>query len=153
MAKKKKKDDESSEPKEKKTGLFDLLSYITEQKKPWNDLTIEEQKAFSPYIINRFLSMDLFLCEAINDLQKYTLLIDKKDCYNLYLNLLPQQRFYLKYVKSSVEIPEKDINCLKRYFNCSQFEAEDYFITLSNTEEGLNTLDLIKNNYIYSKEV
>jgi len=152
MAKKKKSTSEES-PKEKKsnTSLFDLISYLTDQKKPWSELTIEEQKAFSPYMINRFLSMDLNLTEAINDLQKYTLIIEKKEAYNLLFNLLPPQRFFLKYIKAEKELPDKEVNLIIKYFSVSKYEAEDYYITLSMTEEGKQIIEDIKQNYIYEK--
>ena len=154
MAKSKKKKLEKEipeEPKEKKPGIFDLISYLTDQKKPWDQLTLEEQKLFNPYMINRFFSMELGLIEAINDLQKYTLIIDKKEVYNLYLALLPQQRFYLKYIKATKEIPERDVNILIRHFSVSRSEAEEYYLTLTKTEEGEETLDEIKQNYVFEK--
>ena len=38
--------------------IFDWVNQILVYKKPWDSFTVEEQKKFSPFIINRFLSMD-----------------------------------------------------------------------------------------------
>ena len=151
---KKKESVEEEEKKEeeknkefKKNILFNLLSYLTYQKKPWEELHPEEQKAFNPFIINRFLSMDIGLLEFVNYLQKYTLIIDKKEVYKLYLNMIPQEKFFFKYVKPETELPEKDINVLVKYFSISTTEAEDHLITLNKTDEGREILKNLKRNY------
>ena len=38
--------------------LFDHLANITWKKKPWSELTESDQKSFTPYLINRWLSMN-----------------------------------------------------------------------------------------------
>ena len=43
--------------KEKKapaTSLFDYLSWLTDNKKVWEDLTREEQKGFNVFIVNHY---------------------------------------------------------------------------------------------------
>jgi hypothetical protein len=138
------------EKKEPKTSLFDIISYLTNKKKPWKELTIDEQKTFNPYMINRFLSMDLYLCDAINQLQKYTInSMDKKDVYTLYFYLLPKQSFYLKYIKSKNEIPEKDLEILVKYYKLSRRECEDYYLILNKDSEGKQRLEQIKENFAY----
>lgn len=145
-----KKTKTDDKPKEKKVGIFDIISYLTYDKKPWDKLTVEEKKMFEPYMINRFLSMDLFLVEAINELQKYTLsAMDKKDVYTLYYNLLPSQKFYLKYVKPNIEIPDSDLKLLCKYYNISIREAEDYYLILNKDDIGREKLQWIKDSYIY----
>lgn len=154
MAKgRKPKNSEDTTSKEKKASIFDLISFITDQKKPWDSLSEAEQKEFNPYMINRFLSMDLFLTEAINDLQKYTVgVLSKKDVYNLYLHFLPQQRFYLKYIKSKAEVSKEDIYYLSLYYNVTDLQAEDYYFVLNKDDEGKAHLEFIKSNYHYDKK-
>lgn len=145
-----KKVDDVNKVKEKKSTLFDLIAYITYKKKPWEELTIEEQKLFNVFMINRFLSMDLYLCEAINQLQQYTLnCMNKKDVYKLYFHLLPTQRFDLRYIKSKNEIPQKDLDLLKKYFKLSSRECEDYWLIFNKDEEGKKELENIKDNFVY----
>ena len=153
MGRKKKIEDEDNDKKEKKTSLFDIISYLTDKKKPWSELSIEEQKLFNVYMINRFLSMDLYLCEAINQLQQYTLnCMDKKDVYNLYFYLLPKQRFYLKYIKSKNEIPEKDLDLLMKYYKLSRRECEDYYFILNKDGEGRKKIEQIRDNFAYENK-
>jgi len=148
---KKKKDVvEDSEPKKKKPTLFDVIGYLTHNKKKWNDLTIEEQKVFNPYMVNRFLSMDLYLIEALNDLQKYTLnCLEKQDVYNLFYHLLPDDKLYLKYIKPQIEIPERELELLVRYFKVSERECEDYWVILNKSDEGKEFIKKLISSYQY----
>lgn len=151
-AKKTKEPKEAIDTGEKKSSIFDFISFLTDKKKPWSELTTEEQKLFNPYMINRFLSMDLFLLEAVNELQKYTVgSMEKQDVYSLYYHFLPKQRFFLKYIKSQKEAPEKEINMLIKYFNVSRRECEEYYQILSNNEKGQELLTEIKRNFQYVK--
>lgn len=138
--------------KEKKTSLFDMISFITDQKKPWDSLSDEEQKLFNPYMMNRFLSMDMFLIEAINELQKYTVgVMNKKDVYNLFLHYIPKQKYYLKYLRPVIDIPAEDLKYISLYYNVSEREAEDYYFILIKDEVGKEHLESIKNSYHYDK--
>ena len=69
-------------------------------KKPWDSFNEEEQKKFSPFIINRFLSMDTEFIEAVNMFQKYSVgTLESKDVYEFYRNLLPKGKRFNKYIK------------------------------------------------------
>lgn len=130
--------------------IFDLISFLTDKKKKWDELSPAARKMYSPFMVNRFLSMDLYLVDAINQIQTITLSsMDKGDIWNLYYHLLPKQKFYLKYVKPANEVPEKDILALKKYFGVSKRECEDYWLILNKSSKGLQRLTEIKNNYIY----
>ena len=84
--------------------IFDHLANITWKKTTWNSLNESSQKSFSPYLINRWLSMRMELIEIINQLQKYTIgLLSHKDTYRLYHGLLPAQRTFAKYIKGKKE--------------------------------------------------
>ena len=45
-----------AEEKEKSIGLFDVLNMIEGQKLPWDKLPDEYKKAYSQFMINRFVS-------------------------------------------------------------------------------------------------
>ena len=55
--------------------IFDWVNQILVHKKHWNDFTEDEQKKFSPFIINRFLSMDKEFIAIVNFFQKYAIFI------------------------------------------------------------------------------
>src|SRR6201986_1771565 len=104
------------EQKENKPTLFSLIDKLTIKKCKWNSLILEEQKLFNPFMINRFLSMDLDLLEAINIIQRYNMKIDKQDCWALLCQLLPSKKLYLKYIKSNKEITDKELYYLAKEY-------------------------------------
>ena len=53
--------------------LFDHLANITWKKKPWSELSESDQKSFTPYLINRWLSMNPDYIEIVDMFQQYTI--------------------------------------------------------------------------------
>ena len=53
--------------------IFDWVNQILVTKRPWDSFKEDEQKKFSPFIINRFLSMDKDFIEVVNLFQKYSI--------------------------------------------------------------------------------
>ena len=45
--------------------IFDWVNQLLVHKKHWNEFTEDEQKKFSPFIINRWLSMDKDFIEVV----------------------------------------------------------------------------------------
>lgn len=80
---------------------FDFLKDLTERKTPWNKLSEMDKKAFSPYLINLFLSMNPDLLEFVNDMQRYTIgRMSPKQVYQLYYDFLPKMKLpYHKFIK------------------------------------------------------
>ena len=72
--------------------LFDHLANITWKKKPWSELSETDQKSFSPYLINRWLSMNINYIELVDMFQQYTIgPLNKKHVYELYFDFMPKQ--------------------------------------------------------------
>ena len=73
--------------------IFDHLANITWKKTNWNKLDEASQKSFSPYLINRWLSMNPNYIEIVDMFQQYTIgPLSKKHVYQLYLDFLPKQK-------------------------------------------------------------
>jgi hypothetical protein len=53
--------------------IFDFVDGVTSKKKEWSKWSETDQKKFSPFIVNRWLSMRQDLTEFINELQTYTI--------------------------------------------------------------------------------
>ena len=71
--------------------IFDHLAGITHKKTKWDDLTEADQKSFSPYLINRWLSMAPELIEIVDMFQHYTIgPLTKEHVYKLYYDILPK---------------------------------------------------------------
>ena len=121
--------------------IFDLLSCLFEHKTKWDDLSELDQKQFSPYMINRFISMDPNYIETVNYLQQYTLNgMRPKEVYNLYLNLLPKKKFWSKYIKSKNEgdskISTKLIEFIAKEQKWSTTETYDNLAFIYDAENG-----------------
>ena len=73
---------------EKAKTIFDHLSGITDKKTPWDKLSEVDRKSFSPYMINRWLSMNPNYLDLVNELQQYTIgQLDARETYTLYYEI------------------------------------------------------------------
>lgn len=139
--------------KPKTLSIIDFIKFLTTDKKKWEELSIQDQKAFQPYIVNRWLSMDLYLCEAINELQQYTIGMDKDVVWRLLYEVLPKQRVQINYIKAKKEnsFTENELDCFKKYFFVSERECEEYLDFLKKYPEGNLEIERICNNFIENK--
>ena len=109
--------------------IFDFINGMTHEKKEWSKYTETDHKKFSPFIVNRWLSMRMELIEIINQLQKYTIgLLTPRDTYRLYYGLLPAQRTFAKYIKGKKEdkYDKQLVSQIADHYLISQSEAIDY---------------------------
>ena len=107
--------------------LFDWLNQILLHKKKWEDFSETEQKTFNTFMINRFLSMSSDFVDAVNICQEHTFQMEDKDVYNLYKNLIPKQKKFLRYIKGKKDkYPKKLLKFLAEHFQISQREITDY---------------------------
>lgn len=131
----------------KTASIIDFINYLTVEKKPWDQLTETDKKAFSPFMINRWLSMSMDYVELVAMLQKYTMtVLDKEMVYRLYLDLLPKQKIYLKYIKKETSKDYQDglVELLKDYYLISRKDAIQYLDIYFSTVDRKNELkDLI----------
>lgn len=130
----------------KSKSIFDLLSCIFEHKTKWEDLSEMDQKQFSPYMINRFISMDPVYIGTVNYLQQYTLNgMSPREVYKLYLDLLPKKKFWSKYIKSKSESDEKISTRLIEFVSKQeQWSTSETYENLLFVFESTNGVQLIK---------
>jgi len=116
--------------------IFDWLNQITYNKKEWDTFSEEDHKSFSTFIINRFLSMNKEWIEIVNMLQQYTIGMESKDVYNLYKNLIPREKKFLRYIKGKRNKKyNKDLTkILCNYFECSKLQVLEYIDLLPKHE-------------------
>ena len=117
--------------------IFQHLSGIKEKKDSWESLSDMDKKSFSPFIINRWLSMNLDFLPIVNELQKYTIgTLSARDTYKLYLDFLPKRKTFDKYIKGKKTSKYgKDVLCyLSSWYGVSQREVVDYLDILSKEE-------------------
>ena len=117
--------------------IFDWINEILVNKKPWDSFGESDQKAFSPFIINRWLSMDEEFIEVVNYFQKYAIgTLEPREVYKWYSDFLPVGKRFNKYIKSKNKKKYDpilvDIVC--RYFECSEQQVGEY-LELIHKEE------------------
>ena len=126
-------------PKVKRKNLFDHINAITSQQHSnyWDEITDEDKKSWSNYMIHRFLSMKMEWIELVNEIQKYNL--QPKELYKLYTNVLPKGKQWLKYIKrrNQMDYPNWLINIVTNHEEISKKEAIEYIDMLMLTEGGM----------------
>ena len=117
--------------------IFDHLSNITDKKTPWESLSAEDKKAFVPYLINRWLSMNPDFIEVVNEFQHLTIgVLSPAETYKLYLNVLPKKKTFSKYTKSkkAAKYNSDLLELLSKHFMVSELEIQDYLDILSKEQ-------------------
>ena len=106
--------------------IFDWLNEISYNKSDWSSFSKEDQDAFNPYIINRFISMKPNYIDIVNLIQKYTL--PKKSLYNYYCKLIPKRKTFFRYIKAKkTSLNEDLINILSKHLKLSKREIIDSY--------------------------
>ena len=113
----------------KSATIFDFINGITHQKKRWEEWSDMDRKAFSPYMINRWLSMRMELIEVINELQKYTIgILSPANVYKLYHGFLPSSKAFAKYIKGKKEekYDSEMISLVAKHYQVNSRDAREY---------------------------
>jgi hypothetical protein len=139
----------------KARNIFEHISGITDKKTPWDVLSDADKKSFTPYIINRWLSMNIDFIELVNELQRYTIGgVSAEETYKLYYDILPKQKQFNKYIKGKKADKYNPalVELLSMHFLVSEKEAMEYIDMYQDT--SLNTLkEIIKKYGKTDKEV
>ena len=117
--------------------IFNWINEILVSKKHWDDFTEDEQKKFSPFIINRWLSMDKDFLEIVNFFQKYSIgTLEPREVYKWYCNMLPKGKRFNKYIKGKKDKKYNTelIDIMVRHFECSKSQVKDYLDLIAKNE-------------------
>lgn len=117
--------------------IFDFIDGLTHKKKEWSKWSESDQKKFSVFIVNRWLSMRMEFTELVNEFQTYTIgVLRPQETYRLYHEFLPASKGFAKYIKGKSEDKyEKDLVAqFAEHYQVSKSEAADY-IDLMNKEQ------------------
>mgnify|MGYP005830397639 FL=1 len=111
----------------KRKNLFDHINAITSRQHSnyWDEISDEDKKSWSNYMVNRFLSMKMEWIEFVNEVQKYPL--KQKELYKVYTDILPKKRQWLKYIKGDKEMkyPNWVYEIVAKHLQISLREASD----------------------------
>lgn len=105
--------------------IFGHLNNITEDKRFWHQLSVQEQKTANIYLLNRFISMKYDYIGIVNEIQNLN--APPSYVYNLYISIIPKQKTFFKYLKKSIkEIKGDDLEIISKVFEVSEREAKEY---------------------------
>jgi hypothetical protein len=140
----------------KAKSLFDHIKQITDYQKPnyWNEISDEDKKSWSNYMVNRFLSMKMDWIDIVNEVQKYNL--EPEMLYKLYTNIFPKGRQWLKYIKGDkkMKYPKWVYELVAKHLRISLREASDAVDIYEMTAGGQTELAEILYKYgIEEKEI
>ncbi len=131
--------------------LFDHIKAITTEQDPkyFDNLSEEDKKSWSNFMINRFLSMNPEWVELIATILPLTQTLEPKDMYKLYINAIPKGRYFLKYMKGKSAEKYEDfvVQLLKKEYDCSENQAIEYLDILYATREGRENIKYICEKY------
>ena len=123
---------------------FDHIKNLHTKKRTWDNFNDEEKKSFNIYIINKALSMNPNYLNIVNMVQKYTNnMLEPKEVFNLYYNLLPNKFRFYKWIKGTKDKNKEKYQILAEHFKCSSRETKDY-IKLLDKKQINNILKLYK---------
>ena len=117
--------------------IFDWINKILVKKTHWNEFTEDEQKKFSPFIINRWLSMDKDFLEIVNYFQKYSIgTLEPREVYKWYCDMLPRGKRFNKYIKGKKDKKYNTelIDIMVMHFECSKSQVKDYLDLIAKDE-------------------
>ena len=117
--------------------IFNWINEILVSKKHWNEFTEDEQKKFSPFIINRWLSMDKEFLEIVNYFQKYSIgTLEPREVYKWYCDMLPKGKRFNKYIKGKKDKKYNTelIDIMVTHFECSKSQVKDYLDLIAKDE-------------------
>ena len=113
--------------KVKKKSLFDHIKQITDVQNPnyWDEISDDDKKSWSNYMVNRFLCMKPEWITFVNDVQKYP--FQPKELYKVYTDILPKKRQWLKYIKGDkkMKYPNWVYEIVAKHLQCSMRESSD----------------------------
>lgn len=121
--------------------LFDHLNNLTVNKIEFDPMNDEMTKSYTPYMINRFISMSELYLPIVNEINKCQN-IPKESHYRYFNTILPKRRQYFKYIKKKTEIDDKDRDLLCKYYKVGPRQVDEYIDIL--TEEQIQ---IIVNKY------
>ena len=117
--------------------IFDWIGQIQVSKKSWDSFSEADQKKFSPFIINRWLSMDKDFLEIVNFFQKYSIgTLEPREVYKWYCDMLPKGKRFNKYIKGKKDKKYNTelIDIMVTHFECSKSQVKDYLDLIAKDE-------------------
>ena len=109
--------------------LFSWINELFVGKRDWDSFSDADKKKFSPFMVNRYLSMGEDYLPLVNHFQKFIIeVMPPKAVYQFYCSLLPKKKTYLKYLSGKKEkTNDKVVPFIMEYFEVSKLQAAEYY--------------------------
>jgi len=122
--------------------IFEHIANVTYKKVDPASYTESDWKSYSPYMMNKWLSMNRGYIDVIDLIQPYYGL-DKEIHYKMLSSLLPKKKSFTKYIKSKkgVKYNPELIDILCTYYEVSKDEIKLYLELFFR--DNVRILDLI----------
>ena len=112
--------------------LFDYLNAMTKDNKDLDFDDEEIKKGYTPFMINRFVSMAEVYIPLVNEINRYD--IPKATHYRFFWSALPKKAHYFKYIKKSKDLDIDEKKFIAEYFEVGLRDAERYIEILSEEQ-------------------
>ena len=119
----------------KRKTLFDNVNaiYTDQSLEYYDNMNVEDRKSVGIFMINRFISMKMDFVEIVNEIQKHWGIVNERDVYLFYSQILPHGKQWNKYIKAkgAKERKYEDwvLELLAHHYLVRQKEAKMYFET------------------------
>jgi len=114
--------------------IFEWLEHLTYKKSSYNSFEEKSWENFNAYMVHRFVSMYEGYIDIANIAQRFHP-TDKRGIYNFYCEMLPKKKMFLRYIKSKIKTPPKEIKqYISNYYKCSLDEANEYIRLLDKSD-------------------
>ena len=131
------------EKSKKSITIYDILNAMTYENKDLDFTDVGVKKAYDKYMVNRWLSMSeglVFVAELLNTTHNLT----DEQHFDLLKSILPNEKFYFKYIKRKKDVNLKEKRYIAHYFEIGIHDAEEYINHMTQDE-----IDDILNKYKY----
>jgi wyosine [tRNA(Phe)-imidazoG37] synthetase (radical SAM superfamily) len=151
----KKKPEASEGPKRR--SLFDHVKHIRQVQDPnyYVNLSEDDGKTFTHYMILRALSMDEAIVEDMAELYKILDKVPSAQFYQLLIALIPKNLKFYPWVKTrNMKHNKKLLELVAQRFKVPEYQAKDYCSLLILTEEGrIELVNICKTFGLEDREV
>lgn len=79
----------------KEVNIFTYLNQIQDKRRTYN----YNKKIANAYLLSLFLSMDKDFLKYVDDINKYQFILPDEVIYEYYMNIIPQGKRYIKFIK------------------------------------------------------
>lgn len=129
--------------------VFDWLKQINTIKSPVDTFTESDWEVWNSYMVHRFLSQNEDFLELVNEVQTLPPQ-NKKEIYSIYVEYIPKNNKWSKYIKSKIKERNKDLLLhLKDHFEVSVREVKEYLYLLDNEQ----LVRILSNRGLDKKEI